>query len=47
MLRPSTLLTGMILIALCAIAVAAQQPEPRASLNDTAVAFDAKGAPGI
>jgi hypothetical protein len=37
----------MILIALCAIAVAAQQPEARASLNDAAIAFDAKGAPGI
>ena len=47
MLRLSTLLTGMILIALCAIAVAAQQPEPRASLNDAAIAFDAKGASGI
>jgi hypothetical protein len=47
MLRLSTLPTGMILIALGAIAVAAQQPEQRASLTDTAVAFDAKGAPGI
>ena len=47
MLRLSTLLTGMILIALCAIAVAAQQPEPRASLNNAAIAFDAKGASGI
>ena len=47
MLKPSTLLTGMILIALCATAVAAQQPEQRASLNDTTIAFDAKGAPGI
>ncbi|PYS78101.1 MAG: hypothetical protein DMF70_15430, partial [Acidobacteria bacterium] len=37
----------MILIALCAIAVAAQQPEQRASLNDGTIAFDAKGAPGI
>ena len=47
MLRLSTRLTGMILIALCAIAVAAQQPEQRASLNDGTIAFDAKGAPGI
>ena len=47
MLRLSTLLTGMILIALSAIAIAAQQPEQRASLNDTTIAFDAKGAPGI
>jgi hypothetical protein len=47
MLRLSTLRTAMILIALCAIAVAAQQPEQRASLNDAAIAFDAKGAPGI
>jgi hypothetical protein len=47
MLRLSTLLTALLLIALCAIAVAAQQPEQRASLNDAAVAFDAKGAPGI
>ena len=47
MLRTSTLLTGMILIALCALTVAAQQPERRVPLNDTAVAFDAKGAPGI
>ncbi|HSP63571.1 MAG TPA: hypothetical protein VLQ90_11360 [Pyrinomonadaceae bacterium] len=37
----------MILIALCAIAVAAQQPEQRAPLNDAAIAFDDKGAPGI
>ena len=47
MLKLSTLLTAMILIALCAIAVTAQQPEQRASLNDTAVAFDAKGVPGL
>ena len=47
MFRLSTLLTAVILIALCAIAVTAQQPEQRASLNDTAVAFDAKGVPGI
>ena len=47
MLRLSTLRTAMILIALCAIAVAAQQPEQRASLNDTAVAFDARGVAGI
>ena len=47
MLRPSTVLTAMILIALCAIAVAAQQPETRASLNDTAIAFDARGVPGL
>ena len=47
MLRLSTLLTAMIVTALCAIAVAAQQPEPRASLNDAAIAFDAKGASGI
>jgi hypothetical protein len=47
MLRLSTLLTGMILIALCALAVAAQQPEQRAPLNDAAIAFDAKGAPAI
>src|SRR6266852_2432723 len=47
MLRLSTLLTGMILIALCALAVAAQQPEQRAPLNDAAIALDAKGAPAI
>src|SRR5712692_11393203 len=47
MLKLSTLLTGVILMALSAIAVAAQQPEQRASLNDAAIAFDAKGAPGI
>ena len=47
MLRTSTLLTGMILIALCAVTVAAQTPEQRIPLNDAAVAFDAKGAPGI
>lgn len=47
MLRLSTLLTAMISIALCATAVAAQQPEPRASLNDGTIAFDAKGAPGL
>jgi hypothetical protein len=47
MLRLSTLLTATILIALCAFVVSAQQPEQRASLNDAAVAFDAKGAPGI
>jgi hypothetical protein len=37
----------MILIALCAIAVAAQQPEQRAPLNDAAIALDGKGAPAI
>jgi len=37
----------MILIALGAIAVGAQQPEQRAPINDAAIAFDAKGAPGI
>ena len=47
MLRLSTLLTAMILIALCAIAVAAQQPEQRAPLNDAAIALDGKGAPAI
>src|SRR5260370_21984857 len=47
MFRLSTLLTAMILIALCAIAVSAQQPEQRASLNDGTIAFDAKGAPGL
>ena len=42
------LLTGMILMALCAIAVVAQQPtEQRAGLNEAAVAFDAKGANAI
>jgi hypothetical protein len=46
-MRLSKLLTGMILIALSAITVAAQQPEQRAPLNDAAVAFDAKGGPGI
>lgn len=47
MLRLSTLRTAMILIALCAIAVAAQQPEQRASLNDATIAFDARGVPGL
>jgi hypothetical protein len=47
MLRQSTLLNGMILIALGAITVAAQQPEQRAPLNAAAIAFDTKGAPGI
>jgi len=47
MLRPSTLPTGLILIALCAITIPAQQPEQRAPLNDAAIAFDAKGAPAI
>lgn len=47
MSRTSSLLTASILIALCAIAVAAQQPEQRAPLNDAAMAFDAKGAPAI
>jgi hypothetical protein len=46
-MRLQILLTGMILIALSAITVAAQQPEQRASLNDAAVAFDAKGGLGI
>jgi len=35
------------LIALSTVAASAQQPEQRASLNDAAIAFDAKGAPGI
>ena len=47
MLRTSSLLTATILIALCAFAVTAQQPEQRAPINDAAIAFDAKGAPGI
>ena len=47
MLRLSSLLTASILIALCAFCVTAQQPEQRAPLNDAAIAFDAKGAPGI
>ena len=46
-MRLSKLLIGMILTASSAGAVAAQQPEQRAPLNDTAVAFDSKGAPGI
>ena len=38
----------LTLFALCAIAVAAQQPaEQRAALNETAAGFDAKGAPAI
>jgi hypothetical protein len=47
MLRPSTLLAGMILITLSAVAATAQQPEQRAPLNAAAIAFDGKGAPGI
>ncbi|HVS22061.1 MAG TPA: hypothetical protein VHD88_09455 [Pyrinomonadaceae bacterium] len=46
-MRTSSLLTASIFIALCAIAVAAQQPEQRASLNGAAIAFDGKGAPAI
>ena len=45
--RLTTLLAAMILVASCAAAVGAQQPERRVSLSDVAVAFDAKGAPGI
>jgi hypothetical protein len=38
----------LTLVALCAIAVAAQQPaEQRAGLNEAATGFDAKGAPAI
>ena len=47
MLRTSSVLIASILIALSAVAASAQQPEQRASLNDAAIAFDAKGAPGI
>jgi hypothetical protein len=36
------------LVAVCAIAVAAQQPaEPRAALSEAAAGFDSKGAPAI
>jgi hypothetical protein len=45
--RVSSLLPGIIVTALCAIAAMAQQPEQRASLNDVAVALDAKGAPAF
>ncbi len=47
MLRTKSLLVATILITLGAVAVTAQQPEQRTSLNDAAIAFDAKGAPGI
>lgn len=42
------LITTMVLMALCAIAAAAQQPgEQRASLTEAAMAPDVKGAPAI
>ena len=41
-------LFGLTMIAVCAIIAAAQQPaEQRAALNETAIGFDAKGAPAI
>jgi hypothetical protein len=41
-------LTILMLVAACAIAVAAQQPaEQRAALSEAAAGFDAKGAPAI
>ncbi|HVS82698.1 MAG TPA: hypothetical protein VHE60_13290 [Pyrinomonadaceae bacterium] len=46
-MRVFKLSIGLFLSASCAIAVAAQQPEQRAPLNDAAIAFDAKGAPAI
>jgi hypothetical protein len=45
--RTSSLLIASILITLSAVAVTAQQPDQRAPLNAAAIAFDAKGAPGI
>jgi len=45
--RLSSLVTGIILTALCAMVTMAQQPEQRAPLNDVAVALDAKGAPAF
>lgn len=46
-MRLSSLVTGIILTALCAMVTMAQQPEQRAPLNDVAVALDAKGTPAF
>jgi len=46
--RCLTVMIGLILIASCASAIAAQQPgEQRAALNEAAVGIDAKGANAI
>ena len=47
-MRCLTVMIGLILIASCASAIAAQQPgEQRAALNEAAVGIDAKGANAI
>ncbi len=48
MVRCLTVIFGLILIAACAISVAAQQPaEQRAALNEAAAGFDAKGVAAV